>query len=98
MPAVPLRHGGGLGALNRWGLHHGCVPRAIPPPDVGPYRHLHATAPTAHFALAGQFASDRKLTMEPFLPPIKETSMGKYFIAWLLGVPAFVLVLIYLLF
>jgi hypothetical protein len=28
----------------------------------------------------------------------KENIMGKYFIAWLLGVPAFVLVIIYLLF
>lgn len=27
-----------------------------------------------------------------------ETTMGKYFIAWLLGVPAFVLVLFYFLF
>lgn len=28
----------------------------------------------------------------------KETIMGKYFLAWLLGVPLFVLVLIYLIF
>jgi hypothetical protein len=28
----------------------------------------------------------------------EETIMGKYFIAWLLGVPAFVLLLIYLIF
>jgi hypothetical protein len=27
-----------------------------------------------------------------------ETDMGKYFLAWLLGVPAFVLVLIYIFF
>jgi hypothetical protein len=27
-----------------------------------------------------------------------ESNMGKYFLAWLLGVPAFVLVLIYLFF
>lgn len=27
-----------------------------------------------------------------------ETDMGKYFVAWLLGVPAIVLVLLYLLF
>jgi len=26
----------------------------------------------------------------------QETNMGRYFIAWLLGVPAFVLVLVYL--
>jgi hypothetical protein len=31
-------------------------------------------------------------------PHSKENIMGKYFIAWLLGVPAFVLVIIYLLF
>jgi hypothetical protein len=30
--------------------------------------------------------------------PIEESVMGKYFLAWLLGVPAFVLVIIYLLF
>jgi hypothetical protein len=30
--------------------------------------------------------------------PIEESDMGKYFLAWLLGVPAFVLVIIYLLF
>jgi hypothetical protein len=28
----------------------------------------------------------------------EETFMGKYFLAWLLGVPAFVLVIVYLLF
>jgi hypothetical protein len=28
-----------------------------------------------------------------FKPPYKEIVMGKYFIAWILGVPAFVLVL-----
>jgi hypothetical protein len=28
----------------------------------------------------------------------EESEMGKYFLAWLLGVPAFVLVIIYLLF
>lgn len=28
----------------------------------------------------------------------QETEMGKYFVAWLLGVPAFVLVLIYFIF
>jgi len=30
--------------------------------------------------------------------PIEEIIMGKYFLAWLLGVPAFVLVIIYLFF
>jgi hypothetical protein len=30
--------------------------------------------------------------------PLPEKSMGKYFIGWLLGVPAIVLVILYLLF
>lgn len=36
--------------------------------------------------------------MEPYLHHIEENIMGKYLIAWLLGVPAVVLVLIYLIF
>ena len=30
--------------------------------------------------------------------PIEESDMGKYVLAWILGVPAFVLVILYLLF
>ena len=37
-------------------------------------------------------------TMEPYRQHIEENIMGKYLIAWLLGVPAVVLVLIYLIF
>jgi hypothetical protein len=33
-----------------------------------------------------------------YLPPVRDAFMGKYLIAWILGVPAIVLVVIYLLF
>jgi hypothetical protein len=33
-----------------------------------------------------------------FQTDIQENEMGKYFLAWILGVPTFVLVLIYLIF
>jgi hypothetical protein len=31
-------------------------------------------------------------------PPLKENTMGKYFLAWLLGVPASILLLLWLVF
>jgi hypothetical protein len=41
-------------------------------------------------------AVSSKLESSP--PPPKETIMGKYLLAWLLGVPGIVLVLVYLFF
>jgi hypothetical protein len=38
----------------------------------------------------------RAVTCTHRIHPLKETVMGKYLIAWILGVPAFVLVLIYM--
>ena len=52
------------------------------------------TAPTGA-AFCGSYSSDHGIRR---FHEFEEGDMGKYFIAWLLGVPAFVLVLIYLFF
>lgn len=47
--------------------------------------------------LAGTMVANAETEIQS-IGNFKETIMGKYFIAWLLGVPLFVLVLIYLIF
>lgn len=46
--------------------------------------------------IATQLHACRVLCTRFATPSNKETDMGKYFIAWLLGVPGIVLVLVYL--
>lgn len=54
-------------------------------------------------ALSSPCSRSKSGRAHPVLHPdvickLKETIMGKYLIAWILGVPAFILVIIYLLF
>lgn len=46
--------------------------------------------------IATELARSPRVVHEVHQPINKENDMGKYFIAWLLGVPGIVLVLVYL--
>lgn len=47
-------------------------------------------------SIRAQASPCRPVRFKSDLPTRKENIMGKYFLAWLCGVPAFVLVLVYL--
>jgi hypothetical protein len=74
-------------------MQSACFPTAISVAHL--YRETRSIARMSH-----HFCQDRRRRQRNSIGPaiFEETMMGKYFIAWLLGVPFFVLVLIYFIF
>lgn len=75
--------GTGGGPVGGWVESYGAKP--LP----GVLRQRRALSAVAHPAIHGSWSRPQ---------PVLETIMGKYLLAWLLGVPGIVLVLVYLFF